>query len=493
MKKSIILSVVILFSIISYGQVKKKSPVKSLPTSSVKENASNNGLANLVGINLDEGLAKLEKILSASNYKAEKIDERSIYVFDEQNKKTNVLDYKNYNISLDSASSIRLRTKDNLIIDLGFSTSNENKIKNHLGIDNFTVIEKTEEKSILRKDNLLAISEKKQGNYDVTIFKDNNYNFTENAIPIDSINLKTPFDVFRNSVLNHLSKKYKILAIVNKNSFVTDTGDLDTEQQIVHLENNLELFFNYEIGKHISVNMVFDNALQLASFKNFLDINSWEKRYTDKSNAEFYRKKNQMIKTESRFLEFFPVPDKKNIEDRLTYSDFDFDKLIYLYNNYTVEDRNKYLEDFYLFGKGIDNKNNIVDTDNHFVLTVAKNLFAVSIANREIYDKNWGLVFHIDKQSNYIKNLFIDSMPETFVYKDELQSGENAGLVKRFFFVKEKYIADKSSFDEQEAIKKQKQAETDAWLQKRQEEKAARAAEVVGTVTTGLINILKKN
>ena len=126
-------------------------------------------------------------------------------------------------------------------------------------------------------------------------------------------------------------------------------------------------------------------------------------------------------------------------------------------------------------------------------MTVAKNLFAVSIANREIYDKNWGLVFHIDKQSNYIKNLFIDSMPETFVYKDEIQSGENAGLVKRFFFVKEKYIADKSSFDEQEAIKKQKQAETDAWLQKRQEEKAARTAEVVGTVTTGLINILKKN
>lgn len=477
------------------AQTKKTTGVKKTPPKTQVTSTAPKGFVKMLGQNIDEVMPQLEELLNSADLKVYKLKEEKTYQYDEKFNKKEDIDFKEFFFYLDAENNdyLKLRTKDNLINTVAINSTFNQKLADLSGVSSLKIVDKTQYESFLENEKTFAVLETDPNNYKLDLFQKYS-NDIDNAIPIDSINLKTNFSETRKSIINWLGKKYPYLFSSYLNVYNDAKYQFETQNQIIYFKNGVSAFIYQEKNSIPKVTINLNSALQTLALKNQLGIDTWELRYTDKQGQTFYRKNNQMVTLQDTSLQFFPVPDKNDTEARLSYSSIDFDKIIYLYNNFSFEDRLKYVDDFYLGKKKITKDNQLIDGNLNFTTKINNELTTFYLGNLDDYNENRGLIFVLDALSDRPRESFREQMPENFVFKDYdmVDNYKRKMYIRRQFYFKEKYLADKASDEEKERIANEEKRRANEAYQRRQEEKAARTAETVSEVTNALINAFKK-
>lgn len=477
------------------AQTKKTTGVKKAPPKTQVTSTAPKGFVKMLGQNIDEVMPQLEDMLNSINLNVYKLKEENTYQYDEFFSKQETLDYKDIILYLDAEGNnyLQLRTKDNLINTIKVASSPNPKWANLTGQNILKTIEKNKYEIFLENEKAFAILDADSNNYNFTLYR--KYpDKIDNVKPLDSIHLKTSFEDTRKSIINWLGKKYPYLFSSDKDVYNDSNYQFETQNQTIYFKNGVSAFINQEKNRVPKVTINLNSALQTLALKNYLAIATWELRYTDKQGQSYYRKNNQMLKLQDTSLEFFPVPDKNDTEARLSYSSIDFDKIIYLYNNFSFEDRLKYADDFYLGKKKITKDNQLIDGNLNFTTKINNELTTFYLGNLDDFNENRGLIFVLDALSDRPRESFREQMPENFAYQDYdmVDNYKRKMYIRRQFYFKEKYLADKASDEEKERIANEEKRRANEAYQRRQEEKAARTAETVSEVTNALINAFKK-
>lgn len=492
MKKIFI--ILLSFSLVAItAQTKKTTGVKKTPPKTQVTSTTPKGFVKMLGQNIDEVMPHLEELLNSADLKVYKLKEEKTYQYDENFNKKESIDFKEFFFYLDSENNdyLTLRAKDNLINMVTINSTFNQKLADLAGVSSLKTVDKTQYESFLENEKTFAVLKTDPNNYKLTLYQKYS-NDIDNAISIDSINLKTNFSETRKSIINWLGKKYPYLFSSYLNVYNDSNYQFETQNQLIYFKNGVSAFIYQEKNSIPKVTINLNSALQTLALKNQLGIDTWELRYTDKLGQTFYRKNNQMVVLQDTALEFFPVPDKNDTDARLSYSSINFEKMIFLFNNFSLEDRLKYVDDFYLGRKRINKDNQIIDSPSSFMGKINNELLAIYIADEKDYAENRGLIFLVDSYAKKNNEFFKSQMPESIVSQDWNMGGNYNGISRTQFYIKEKYLADKSADEEKERIANEEKRRANEAYQRRQEEKAARTAETVSEVTNALINAFKK-